>query len=152
MGLRRYRYRYYIDGSENDPRLVRIVNEVKAMFRAKRIPLRRDLVVYLTPTRQGRAWDSVVLIPIWATMSLSFYKYYVIHELAHIAQRMKHGTKSAMHGKHFYDIFSKVCPKELWKHEIKYFPWFKYYIKRYTKCRIQVTYKLKPMISIYSKQ
>ncbi len=46
---------------------------------------------------------------------------FIYHELAHVAQWYKDGGVDT-HGKGFYNTFSRICPKHLWKYEYEYKP------------------------------
>lgn len=60
----------------------------------------------------------IIVIPMWAIKKDIGYKtYYIAHELAH--------GFAGVHNQHnqvFMEWFKKICPPELWHHEIDYKP------------------------------
>jgi len=69
-----------------------------------------------TWTTSGWAGKNYIVIPKWLFRYSEKYliKYYILHELSHI---LSHESK---HNKKFYDIFKKICPRELWHYEREY--------------------------------
>lgn len=84
--------------------------------------------LYVTDSAVGRTRSNskTCTVPLWArtyaftgTKCPDFDLYYVAHEAAH-AWNYHNGDNNANHGPLFYVEFKRLCPPELWHHELGY--------------------------------
>jgi len=76
---------------------------------------------YVVASKRGHAYtrQSEFSVPEWAyNKSSGYFVYYVAHELSHIIGYRK--FRSHGHDREFYDVFKRICPKDLQYHEIGY--------------------------------
>ena len=76
---------------------------------------------HITDTVRGRSYsrDSFITVPRWAyKFHHDYFMYYTAHELSHIITWRRYRSRG--HGKDFYKIFCKLCPKEVQHFELDY--------------------------------
>jgi len=85
--------------------------------------------LYVTASRIGRfrVNSLTCTVPLWATKhdfkknpDPEFEVYYAAHELAHAWVYFRGETERASHGANFYKEFKRLCPPNLWHHELGY--------------------------------
>ncbi len=110
---------------------VRKIDELKTQeARALAVELlkgRRKLnvEVYVADRKRGFAetledGTRVVVVPLWATTAPGLFSYYLAHELAHHYASCFDG--SDVHCRAFMKWFKRICPADLWHHELDYNP------------------------------
>jgi predicted SprT family Zn-dependent metalloprotease len=81
----------------------------------------RSITGYVVNQQRGHAYwyQSEFTVPLWAyKKGMEYFRYYVSHELSHIIGYRK--FRSISHDKEFYEVFKRLCPKEIQHHEIGY--------------------------------
>jgi len=64
-----------------------------------------------------------IIVPLFSTnksRGKDYFTYYIAHELSHLADY--YHKCEGRHGKEFYKMFVKICPRNLQYHEWKYKP------------------------------
>lgn len=85
-----------------------------------RLLLREQWTFFLVAQRRGRCYygERKITIPQWAYKKGGEYRtYYIAHEMAHAYDKARSG-----HGMEFMVCFKRICPPELWHHELDYKP------------------------------
>lgn len=126
-----------ITDSDKDKLLLRYVAKTKKRFENAGIRLPKNIGNWMTPNKGGCAYHYKrrywFIIPTHAKEATeAYFEYYVIHEMSHIAQRMKYGSEVKPHGLEYYKVFSRVCPKKYWKWEFEYKPSFARHLRTIT--------------------
>lgn len=104
---------------ELQEKLDKIVHELIQSY-PERVNLKR-VSWYVTDTCKGRAYhDGQFTVPLWAyKKGEDYFIYYTAHELAHQITRKQFG-QGHNHDPKFYYVFTRLCPKHLQYHELKY--------------------------------
>lgn len=85
--------------------------------------------LYVTDSRNGRfrVNSLTCTVPLWATKTDfknkpndDFELYYAAHEAAHAWVHYDAIRDSSSHGPRFYEHFKRLCPANLWHHELGY--------------------------------
>lgn len=101
---------------------VQMINIIKVLLSAydKRINP-KGIRGYVVASKRGHAYtsQSEFTVPEWAyNKSIEYFTYYIAHELSHIIAYRKFSAHG--HNKEFYDVFKRICPRDLQYHEISY--------------------------------